>query len=395
LVETRGEFLMKQLLLPFQTMTNQPIIRKILIHVSAWIIYLFLFTWLLSDFRTPEEAFIRSSLFILVQCSVFYLNYSLLLPMLLEKKQYLLYITSVLFLLAVGIYIVFRIEQFLTPRELQSLIERGFPGEFPENPHQRGMQGMGRRAIANNRGFIQRMVYFNGFLILFILFISTILRNLVTGRKRERDALQLKNQLLEAETTMLKWQINPHFLFNTLNNIFAMSKLKLDSTPDAIHRLSTMLRYVIYDCNRDKVALDQEITYLKSYVELQRLKEDFGDRVTYDFPESDLSLPVAPLLFIAFVENSFKHSRIEDTPGSWIRISMKTEGTRIFFGCSNSIPQIRPAGGLSRGIGLENVRKRLGLLYPGQYSLEIKEENSTFTVDLTIDTYADPLPDRG
>jgi len=363
--------------------------RTPFIHILGWIIYLFLLTWLLSDFRTIEEAFTRSLYIVIIQCIIFYINYFLLLPKLLEQRQYLLYFVSIAVVILVALTILYYIDRYLFPLEIRSMIKRGFPGDFPEEMRQREMMGMARREGLRGAGMAQKAMIFNGFHILFVLFISTIYRNLVVGRKRDREALQLKNQILEAESKMLKWQVNPHFLFNTLNNIYSMSQLKLDKTPDAIHRLSNMLRYVLYDCNEKDVPLEQEISYLRSYIELQLLKDNNMHNVTYDFEKANQKLRVAPLLFIAFVENSFKHTNFEDTDQSWIRITLNTDGNRIIFRCENSLPDSLLAKDTTPGIGLENVKRRLELLYPERHQLVIEEEKEIYSVTLILETDED------
>jgi len=363
-------------------------------HLAGWIIYLLLLTWLLSDFRTFEEALIRGFYIVIVQCIIFYMNYYLLLPRLLEQRQYLLYLLSVVLLTVVALVILYFIDKYLFPREIRSMIDRGFPNELQEGIRQRELPRPSHRVGIRAGLMARRAIIFNGFQILFVLFISTIYRNLVFSRKRDREELQLKNQVLEAESKLLKWQINPHFLFNTLNNIYSMSQLKSDKTPDAIHRLSNMLRYILYDCNEKDVRLEQEISYLKSYIELQRLKDDKLINATYDFAEADTGLRIAPLLFIAFVENSFKHSHIEDIDASWIRITMKSDENRLFFTCENSIPGIPPAKDVTHGIGLDNIRRRLELLYPGRYILNITEEKQVYSIHLTLQLDEAELPDR-
>lgn len=363
-------------------------------HLAGWIIYLLLLTWLLSDFRTFEEALIRSFYIVIIQCIIFYINYFLLLPKFLERRQYLLYILSIIAISVIALTIFYFINKYLFPREIQSMIDRWFPNDIPEEIRQRDFLRPSHREGIRAGGMAQRAIIFNGFQILFVLFISTIYRNLLFSRKRDRQELQLKNKVLESESKMLKWQINPHFLFNTLNNIYSMSQMKSGKTPDAIHRLSNMLRYVLYDCNEKDVKLEQEINYLKSYIELQRLKDDNIRNITYDFREADPQLKIAPLLFIAFVENSFKHSHIEDFHTSWIRISLTSEGERTFFHCENSVPEISPAKDITHGIGLENIRRRLELLYPGRHTLTISEENQTYSVHLILESDEVALPDR-
>jgi len=370
----------------FHAMISTNYFRTPLIHILGWIIYLLLLTWMLSDFRTFEEAFTRSLYIVSIQCVIFYINYLVLLPKLLEQRQYVLYFISIAGVAIVALTILYFIDRYLFPIEIRSMINRGFPGDFPKEMRQRELLGMARREGLRGAGMAQRAMIFNGFHILFVLFISTIYRNLVVGRKRDREALQLKNQVLEAESKLLKWQVNPHFLFNTLNNIYSMSQLKLDKTPDAIHRLSNMLRYVLYDCNEKTVLLEQEINYLKSYIELQLLKDNEIRNVTYDLLKANPKLRVAPLLFIAFVENSFKHCRIEDTAHSWIRVSLNSDGNRIIFRCENSIQEDQSAKDVTPGIGLENVKRRLDLLYPARHQLIIDKGGEFFSVTLILET---------
>ncbi|MFC2101666.1 sensor histidine kinase [Bacteroidota bacterium] len=362
-------------------------LKSIAIHMAGWIIYLLLLTWLLSDFRTFAEAFTRSLYIIIFQCFIFYLNYFLLLPKLFEQRKYVLFFLCIAAVLILGLIIFYYVDRFLFPREIRSMIDRGFPGDLPEGTRQR--LGLPRREGLRGGGMAQKALLFNGFHILFILFISTIYRNLVVNRKRDREELQLKNQVLEAESKMLKWQVNPHFLFNTLNNIYSMSQLKSDQTPEAIHRLSNMLRYVLYDCNEKDVLLEKEISYLKSYIELQRLKDESLYNVTYDFKSANARLKIAPLLFISFVENSFKHSRIEDTDHSWIRIGLNTDGKRVIFRCENSMPEGTITKDATAGIGLENVKRRLQLLYPGKHQLMIEKGEEIFSVTLILETDED------
>jgi LytS/YehU family sensor histidine kinase len=205
------------------------------------------------------------------------------------------------------------------------------------------------------------------------------------GRKREQEANLIKNQMLEAESKMLKWQINPHFLFNTLNNIYSMSQLKSDKTPDAVHRLSEMLRYVIYDCNDDFVKLKQEVKYIQSYIDLLLLKDENLQNVKYDFSGINPELKITPMILIPFVENSFKHSKFEDAQKSWINIDLKTKGNQLNFKIENSVPEHNFTKDAVGGIGIVNVKKRLQMLYPGKHILNHFQEKNVYHVELILD----------
>jgi LytS/YehU family sensor histidine kinase len=128
---------------------------------------------------------------------------------------------------------------------------------------------------------------------------------------------------------------------------------------------------------------------MKSYIELQLLKDDGMKNVTYDFDDADPGLRVAPLIFITFLENSFKHSHVEDTANAWIKASVTSSGNRIRFAISNSIPESPPATDKAAGIGLENVKRRLQLLYPGRHRLTITEEKNKYKVELEIESKKD------
>ncbi|OJJ14029.1 hypothetical protein BKI52_44390 [marine bacterium AO1-C] len=201
--------------------------------------------------------------------------------------------------------------------------------------------------------------------------------------KRAQEASILKSENLETELKFLKSQINPHFLFNALNNIYTLAYIKATEAPDMILKLSDMLRYILYDCTTEEVPIAKEINYLKNYIELQQLKADDIDiQVTID--EFAPQVKIAPMLLIPFIENSFKHSKIEDTQEGWIRIALLHQDQQICFKVSNSKPPQNFTKDKVGGIGLQNVKRRLELLYPHRYNLEIVEEADSFKATLLL-----------
>lgn len=238
--------------------------------------------------------------------------------------------------------------------------------------------------LTRDHRFFSMRFMTNGFSIIMVLLISTLYRNGLVKREKEEEASALKNQMLEAESKILKWQINPHFLFNTLNNIYALSQMKSDRAPDAVHRLSEMLRYVIYDCNEEFVSLEHELNYIKGYIALQLLKDDKISNVHYEFIDVNTNLKIAPMLLISFIENSFKHSKIEDLNNGWIDINLKTIEQQLVLEVKNSIPEIVPAKDKQGGVGLENVKRRLELIYPEKYILDIKQAEKEYSIKLTL-----------
>ena len=212
---------------------------------------------------------------------------------------------------------------------------------------------------------------------------------LVRGFEKWFSNIQVKSEIenknLKNELELLKSQVNPHFLFNTLNNI---DSLIIKSPKDAskmLITLSEMLRYMIYETKTDAVPLQREIDYLTSYIQLQQLRFKNSDYIRFSFPEPDVSnIQVAPMLFIPFVENAFKHSCYAE-PMPVIDTSLRLDGNVLEFTCVNYFDTERiPMSDVQSGVGLENVKRRLVLLYPGKHDLQIIKKSNTFKVQLTI-----------
>jgi len=221
--------------------------------------------------------------------------------------------------------------------------------------------------------------------VAFILFIGIILHLIKSFRENEKQKELLINEKVEAELHLLKSQVNPHFLLNTLNNIYALSLERAKpEISEMIMSLSEIIRYMLYETTPNFVPLSKELPYLKSYIELEKLRCEKTDGITVEFNCADNDRTIAPLLFIPFVENAFKHSRIVDEEKAWISISLSSDDDRIHFSCKNSIPEQQFQKDKTGGIGLENVRKRLELIYPNDHNLSIKIENRIYIVDLTI-----------
>lgn len=203
--------------------------------------------------------------------------------------------------------------------------------------------------------------------------------------QKEQEASEFRSEKLEAELKFLKSQINPHFLFNALNNIYTLTVIKSDQAPENLLKLSGMLRYMLYDCKAERVPLGKEIEYLRHFIDLNLLKDSRGLNVEVRLDESRPTLSVAPMLLIPFVENAFKHSKIEDRDKGWITIDLKTTETQILFDVKNSIPEQAFTKDEIGGIGLANVRRQLELVYPNHHELLLEADSEVFSVRLTID----------
>lgn len=194
---------------------------------------------------------------------------------------------------------------------------------------------------------------------------------------------QIEKHALERQLQYLKYQVNPHFLMNTLNNIHALVDIDPERAKTSIVELSKLMRYVLYEGNNKLTSLSREVQFLRNYVQLMSMRYTGNVSICLDVPEvlPDSMLP--PLLLVIFVENAFKHG-ISYRTKSFVEISLQPHGDRLLFSCRNSRPEIKHDENMKGGVGLSNVRRRLDLLFPGNYTLDIKEQEDTYTVHLDI-----------
>ena len=196
----------------------------------------------------------------------------------------------------------------------------------------------------------------------------------------------LKRDKAESELKFLKTQINPHFLFNALNNIYSMAYTGDQSTPEKITMLSDMLRYVLYDCESDFISLYKEVDYINSFLEFQQLKTEKRQNITFNAGPYDDNYQIAPMLLVTFVENAFKHSKIEKNKNGFVSINLSQTDDKFYFSVENSIPSDQPLmpTGSARGIGIENARNRLNLLYPQKHKLVISNQETIHKIELEL-----------
>ncbi len=196
---------------------------------------------------------------------------------------------------------------------------------------------------------------------------------------------RVEREKLQAELQLLKSQVHPHFLFNTLNNLYALTLRRADSSPAVVLKLSELLRYMLYDCNAPEVDLEKEIAFMKNYIGLEQLR--YGDRLDMsvqilgDYPHKS----IAPLLLVPFLENAFKHGTSEQLEQAWMHVELSVQGTTLKFKLINSREATEHDESYVGGIGMQNVRKRLQLLYPDRYDLRVVAQAETFMVILTLE----------
>jgi sensor histidine kinase YesM len=202
---------------------------------------------------------------------------------------------------------------------------------------------------------------------------------------KQKETEQLAKEKTKAELQLLKAQIHPHFLFNTLNNIYFFTITNSIKAPEMIQKLGGMLRYILNECNQPLVAVNKEIKMIQDYMALEKVRYGEQLQMTIEIPENDPGKMIAPLLLIPFVENSFKHGASKMIIHPWIRLHIGIENDFLYFCVSNSRPPTNELLQLKGNIGLKNVKKRLQLLYPEGHILTINEEVESFTVHLKIE----------
>jgi len=203
-------------------------------------------------------------------------------------------------------------------------------------------------------------------------------------QKKEQETILIKNEALQSELKLLKSQINPHFLFNTLNNIYALAAIDANKTQQSISYLSDMLRYVLYECERPFISPQKEVKYIENYIKLFFLKSSKKYPIQLVTQIEDTTVQIAPMALIPFVENAIKHSYIEKIKTAFIHISLQVTSKLIHFKIENSIPQEVINKDRVGGIGIANVQKRLAIIYPNNHELLIDTKADVFKVTLTI-----------
>ncbi len=217
---------------------------------------------------------------------------------------------------------------------------------------------------------------------------STIYQIVSDWMKHNREARELQTQTMASELKFLRSQINPHFLFNTLNNLYALTLKKSDRAPEIVLKLSEIMRYMLYECNEKRVFLYKEVSYIKNYLDLERLRQGKDLEIRFVINGDVQDQKIAPLMFTPFLENSFKHGLNHQIKDGYVNIVLNVEREKVHFYIQNTKPDSVPTQNHTKksgGIGLVNVKRRLDLIYPSQHTLEIANEPSSFTVDLTID----------
>ena len=262
-----------------------------------------------------------------------------------------------------------------------------FDGEFPPLPDDMAPPSDNRpprgfKRPANKRPIIVGERNILAIIVLLLMFGANLgIKGFFRSREDRKRLAALEKQNLEQQLEYLRYQINPHFFMNTLNNIHALVDIDPEKAKDTILELSKMMRFVLYEGNKQGVPLSRELDFIRHYVTLMQLRYTDKVRISMDLPEEVPDRQIPPLILITFIENAFKHG-ISYQHESFIEVMVAVEDNTLRFSCRNS--KAEKPNEEKGGVGLDNIRKRLNLIYDKQYSLKLKSEPEVYTVELII-----------
>ncbi|SFF21906.1 sensor histidine kinase [Thermoflexibacter ruber] len=325
------------------------------LHILFWVgTGLFFFPFFIPILGVPN-ALLKVSATLLIFLFLAYSNMLYLIPRFFEKRKYLQYSFLIVLLVIISAILLIVIDSHFA-------FKAGFVSK-----------------IRINRGF----PLYNFLMTMIVAMVSTTYKLSQRALDYQNLKQQFQNQQLKAELDLLKAQINPHFLFNTLNNIYTLAYLKSEQTPEMINKLSELMRYMLYEGKEQKVLLNKEIDFLRNYTTLYRLKNEEANVSFEVVAQNTYAIHIEPLLFIPLVENCFKYCDLS-RENSFIQIRLEVGENQIIFQTSNTIDVQGERATTLGGIGLTNLAQRLNLLYPNRHSLEINKENGIFRVSLFI-----------
>lgn len=348
-------------------MTNRKI--NIIINTAQGIIWACLFilpsaVWyfIASDIRSLGSSFYFTTQLLLPAFLVYTINYCILIPLLLftSKKKYFYIINSAIILFFISI----------------PAIRNGFSPDIPQEV---------RDAFPNARfiwiaiGGVMLKIIFYAAMVAMPVGLKYVMRWNDEKHKMEEE----RRRNAEAELNWLKNQLNPHFLFNTLNNISSLTQIDADKAQESIGQFSELLRYALYESNVKKAKLSDETEFMKNYIDLMSLRYNEMTHINTRFDSFDENITISPLLFISLIENAFKHGTSSHKE-SFVKIDMGLDGDDLVFSCENSVHERRSDDRNGSGIGLENMTRRLDLIYPDAYTYKQYVENNTYIAIVRI-----------
>ena len=336
--------------------------KQLLLHIAFWLAYSSFFLYQLSFMRKgdaidwdrlmSELAFHMISMLLIC-----YFNYGILLPRFLRNKNLGRYLVEF-----IPIFIIYSFFVVLGKRFIISSFDPSI-----------------------NWIYSWRFTLNVSFSMFFLVLFVGLIRFVEDWFELEAHKSQLENEQLISELKFLKAQVNPHFLFNTLNNLYYLSLNNSPNTPELIAQLSQMMRYMLYDSNHPRVALSKEVDYIKNYIKLEKLRLNEDVPIDLVIEGNIENVTIAPMILIPFIENAFKHGISNSVKGSWIKIDISINGSTCLYQVSNSkVEENKKTITEKSGIGLNNVKRRLDLSYPDSYNMQVDENQNSYTVTLRL-----------
>lgn len=333
-----------------------PWLRSVLLHSLFW------FVWLarnLYDVVNPwgwNWAFTYTATVFLSQMPLAYLHLYVLVPYLLNRRRYISYAILTCFLVIITSWLNYEL--------LQALPRDGMPDTMVRLIS----------LITPNFNVLEGLT---------VIILTYALKYTLVAFLTQNELLKLQKEKLQLELSSLKAQVHPHFLFNTLNNLYSLTLTNNQKASAVVLKLSDIMRYVLYEANEDRVSLKKELDFINNYVALQRLRYTDKYRISISINGESDKQQVAPLLFIDFVENAFKHGLDRRFNDGFVEVEFNINGDEVIFRVRNSMSQEETTASHS-GIGLSNIRRRLELIYNGKYSLRSGNDGDIHSVELTL-----------
>ncbi len=350
-------------------MTTQKVILKFItrafLHAIFWCAVLVFFTYFFGANSKNFNDTLQFSLFLMpITIATTYVSIYKLIPDYLIKKRYLSFGVYSLYTLIISGYLI--------------MVSIFFSLIYLANFEYKDMNPLTRNMLFVGTGVYLVVIIVSAFKLL-----KLNLKNTEKTKQLETKILETQLKLKEQELNYLKMQIHPHFLFNTLNTLYGFALKKADETPEMILKLSNLLDYLLYQINKPFVLLTDEINHIEDYIELEKMRFNNTLNTSFKYHSISETTKIAPMLLLPFVENSFKHGSLVEGVLT-LDITLTTHDDTIEFNITNS--SLSEASDLENGIGLQNIKKRLDILYHTNYQLDISQDNSLFHVKLILKT---------
>ncbi len=376
---------------------------NIITQVIFWLSYLCLMVFTFATFLNFDAAFSRAILLLIFNMVLVYIHLYYLMPRYFELRRFTQYMIGLLLLITIISSLRLAADALLVSYfkehniSLSPYLEKDFSapqviGDLLKHEYQQS---------ANEKEFFRKLarIFFvrqmNDFLFtaihigsivitsLLLILITIPLRLMEIWHQQRVQRQKLQSQQLEAELKFLKAQVNPHFLFNTLNNIYTLALTESQQAAPMIMKLSEMMRYMIYECNTDWVYLEREVEYLHNYIGLQQLKTQQTQQISFEINGNMKGLRIPPMLFVPLLENAFKHGMLDNTRIGWLQISLNISEVGLQFSAKNNYQSGARKDEVG-GIGLDNIQQRLQLIYPDSHDFHVHQSEEVFEVVIKL-----------